>query len=41
MLLSPATLKSTIVLDPFLYEQGVFGVETGKKLDLKPVDIST
>ena len=33
--LSPATLKSTIVLDPFLYEQGVFGVETGKKIRLE------
>ena len=30
MLLITCHIKSTIVLDPFLYEQGVFGVETGK-----------
>ena len=30
--LSPATLKSTVVLDEFLYSQGVFGVEAGRKL---------
>ena len=30
--LSPATLKSTVILDEFLYSQGVFGVEAGRKL---------
>ena len=33
--LSPATLKSTVILDEFLYAQGVFGVEAGKKIRIE------